>query len=51
LANVYNRQNAASIYFREISQVNDVDMATGETEAIKLSYFGIVPSVTYQFKF
>lgn len=51
LANLYNRQNAASIYFREIGEVNDVEVATGETEAIKLSYFGIVPSVTYQFRF
>ncbi|WP_025743482.1 TonB-dependent receptor [Aquimarina pacifica] len=51
LANVYNRQNAASIYFREISEVNGIEMPTGDTEAVKLSYFGIVPSVTYQFKF
>ncbi len=51
IANLYNRQNAASIYFREISEVNDVEVATGETEATKLSFFGIVPSVTYQFKF
>lgn len=51
IANLYNRQNAASIYFREISEVNDVEVATGETEATKLSFFGIVPTVTYQFKF
>ncbi len=51
LANVYNRQNAASIFFREISEVGDQEIATGETEATKLSFFGIVPSVTYQFKF
>ncbi|WP_298515066.1 TonB-dependent receptor [uncultured Kordia sp.] len=51
LANLYNRQNAASIYFREVSELNGVEMSTGTTEAIKLSYFGIVPSVTYQFKF
>lgn len=51
LANLYNRQNAASIYFREISEVNNVQMPTGQTEATKLSYFGIVPSITYQFKF
>jgi hypothetical protein len=51
IANLYNRQNAASIYFREVSEVNDVETATGNTEAIKLSFFGIVPSVTYEFKF
>lgn len=51
LANAYNRLNAASIYFREIGEVNDVEVATGRTEASKLSYFGIVPSVTYQIQF
>ncbi|MCA6422166.1 MAG: TonB-dependent receptor [Flavobacterium sp.] len=51
IANLYNRQNAASIYFREVSEVNDVEIATGNTEATKLSFFGIVPSVTYEFKF
>jgi len=51
VANLYNRQNAASIFFREISEVNDVEIATGNTEATKLSFFGIVPSVTYEFKF
>jgi hypothetical protein len=51
IANLYNRQNAASIFFREISEVNDVEIATGNTEATKLSFFGIVPSVTYEFKF
>lgn len=49
--NAYNRQNAASIFFREISSVNDVERATGLTEAARLSYFGIVPSVSYQFNF
>lgn len=51
IANLYNRQNAASIFFREISEVNNVEIATGNTEATKLSFFGIVPSVTYEFKF
>jgi len=51
IANLYIRQNAASIFFREISEVNDVEIATGNTEATKLSFFGIVPSVTYEFKF
>lgn len=43
--NVYNRYNAYSIYFEE-SQAN-----TGTTEAVKLSIFGIIPSVTWNFKF
>lgn len=51
IANLYNRQNASSIFFREVSELNGVEMSTGLTEAVKLSYFGIVPSVTYQFKF
>ncbi|UOY08272.1 TonB-dependent receptor [Muricauda sp. SCSIO 64092] len=51
IANLYNRLNASSIFFREVGEVNGVETATGQTEAIKLSFFGIVPSVTYQFKF
>ncbi|MBL4559738.1 MAG: TonB-dependent receptor [Labilibaculum sp.] len=51
IANIYNRKNASSIYFKEISEVNDVEMATGITEATKLTFFGIVPSITYEFKF
>ena len=42
--NVYSRFNAASIRFRQ----ND---ETGANEAVKLSIFGIVPSVSYNFKF
>jgi hypothetical protein len=42
--NLYNRQNAASINFRQ-----NVD--TGENEAVKTSIFGIVPAVSYNFKF
>lgn len=42
--NVYNRMNAASISF---GQNED----TLENEAVKLSIFGIIPSVTYNFKF
>ncbi|MCZ4320192.1 TonB-dependent receptor [Aequorivita viscosa] len=42
--NVYNRKNAASISFRENT---DID----QNEAVKLSIFGIIPSVTYNFKF
>ena len=52
LANVYNRQNAATIFFRERTQeINNIDIPTGQTEASKFSFLGIVPSVTYQFKF
>lgn len=42
--NVYNRMNAASISF---GQNED----TFENEALKLSIFGIIPSVTYNFNF
>ena len=42
--NVYNRRNAASINFRE-------DQSTGVNQAIRTSIFGIIPSVTYNFKF
>ncbi len=42
--NVYNRMNAASINFRQ-----NVD--TGNNEAIRTSIFGIIPAVTYNFKF
>ncbi|HRL70481.1 MAG: TonB-dependent receptor [Flavobacterium sp.] len=42
--NLYNRKNAASINFRQ-----NVD--TGSNEAIKTSIFGIVPAVSYNFKF
>lgn len=42
--NVYNRKNAASISF---SQNQD----TGANEAVRTSIFGIVPAVTYNFKF
>ena len=42
--NAYNRMNAASINFR-------TNEDTGKNEAIKTSIFGILPSVTYNFKF
>lgn len=42
--NVYNRRNAASINFRQNED-------TGVNEAVRTSIFGIVPSVTYNFKF
>ncbi len=42
--NVYARKNAASISFTQNEE-------TLNNEAVKLSIFGIVPSVTYNFKF
>ena len=42
--NVYNRKNAASINFRKNED-------TGVNEAIRTSIFGVVPSVSYNFKF
>ena len=42
--NIYNRRNAASITFRQ-------DRNTGDNEALRLSIFGIIPSVSYNFKF
>ena len=42
--NLYNRDNANSIFFRENSE-------TLKNEAVQLSIFGIVPSITYNFTF
>jgi hypothetical protein len=42
--NLYNRKNAASVSFRENTDIQ-------KNEAVKLSIFGIIPSVTYNFKF
>ena len=42
--NIYGRQNAASINFRR-------NQETMRNEAIQTSIFGLVPSVTYNFKF
>lgn len=43
--NLYNRKNAFSIYFRENEDNPDV------TEAVQTTLFGIIPSVTYNFRF
>lgn len=43
--NVYNRYNAYLINFRESQS------KPGTTEAVKLSLFGFVPSITWNFKF
>ncbi|RPE08945.1 TonB-dependent receptor [Chitinophaga lutea] len=42
--NVYNRSNAASMMFEQ-------NRETGLSEAKKVSIFGIIPGVTYNFKF
>ncbi len=42
--NVYNRKNAASINFSQNTE-------TGVNEAVKTSIFGMVPAVSYNFKF
>ncbi|MFS4418356.1 TonB-dependent receptor [Maribacter sp. 2307ULW6-5] len=42
--NVYNRRNAASINFRR-------NQDTGANEAVRTAIFGVVPAVTYNFKF
>ena len=42
--NAYNRKNAASISFGQ-------NFETGANEATRTSIFGIVPSITYNFKF
>ena len=42
--NVYNRRNAASVSFSE-------NLETGQNEAVRLSIFGVIPSITYNFKF
>lgn len=41
--NIYNRQNAASINFRQNEN--------GGNEAVRFSIFGVVPAVSYNFKF
>ncbi|WP_299134210.1 TonB-dependent receptor [uncultured Tenacibaculum sp.] len=52
IANLYNRKNASTIYFREkVETINDIDVSAGRTEASKFSFLGIVPSVTYEYKF
>ncbi len=45
LYNAYGRQNAYSITFREVED------DPSKTEAVKLSLFRFIPSVSYNFKF
>jgi hypothetical protein len=51
--NVYNRQNAANITFRETLTNNNSEtgLGTGINKAYKLTYFGLLPSISYEFKF
>jgi len=42
--NVYNRQNAVSLTFRQNQDI-------ANNEAVRLSLFGIIPSITYNFRF
>ncbi len=42
--NIYNRKNAASLSFRENTD-------SSQNEAVRLSIFGIIPAITYNFKF
>ncbi len=42
--NLYGRKNAASISFRQ-------NQDSGQNEAIRLSIFGMVPAISYNFKF
>ena len=42
--NIYNRQNAAAISFKQ-------NVQNGGNEALRTSIFGIVPGVSYNFKF
>jgi hypothetical protein len=42
--NAYARENAYSISFKENPE-------TGQTEAVQLALFKIIPSLTYNFKF
>jgi hypothetical protein len=51
--NVYNRQNAANITFKETLTNNNSEtgLGTGNNKAYKLTYFGFVPSISYEFKF
>jgi hypothetical protein len=47
--NVYNRENAFSITFRQ--QEDNNGNFTGRTEAVQTTLFKIIPSITWNFKF
>jgi hypothetical protein len=47
--NVYNRANTTSIIFRQKKDANGYP--TSQTEAVSISLFKLVPSVTWNFKF
>jgi hypothetical protein len=48
--NLYNRQNAFSIYFRPEQDADGNPTNSGRTEAVQVTLFGMIPSVTYNFK-
>ena len=57
LYNVYNRKNAFSIEFREVNNGDpnfneDIDgpITSTRPESVKTALFGIIPSITYNFK-
>jgi hypothetical protein len=51
--NLYNQQNAANITFKETLANNNSEtgLGTGTNKAYQLTYFGLVPSISYEFKF
>ncbi len=56
--NVYNRKNTFSIEFREVKNKNptfnsdkDGPVTSVTPESVKTALFGIIPSITYNFKF
>ncbi|MBK6266665.1 TonB-dependent receptor [Marivirga sp. S37H4] len=56
--NAYNRKNAFSIEFREVNNQNpsfdsenDGPITSTTPESVKTALFGIIPSITYNFKF
>lgn len=52
LYNAYNRQNAATIYFKEQTvDGTDDTPGIGIGKATQLTFYGIIPSVTWEFEF
>lgn len=58
LYNAYNRKNVFSIEFRDVNNKNpnfdsdtDGPITSTTPESVKTSLFGIIPSITYNFKF
>jgi hypothetical protein len=51
--NVYNRENAYAIYFAEASEADaeELGVEVGETIAVQVALFKIIPSITWNFEF